>query len=68
MTKVSAALPFVIPRCCDFIGFSREVLELQTNLSSRLSRPAVEPERSAVEVPALSEVEGDLLFLSVHPR
>jgi hypothetical protein len=28
----------------------------------------VEPERSAVEVPALSEVEGDLLFLSVHPR
>jgi hypothetical protein len=50
---------FVIPRGCDFIDFPPEAIEFETNLSSRLSRRAVEPERSAVEGPAVS-------FLSIR--
>ena len=43
-------------RACDFINFSREVIEFRTKLSSRVPRLAVGSERSVV----------DLLFPSVH--
>jgi len=55
--KVSAALPFVIPSEAEgsAVLSPRPLLEVFFDREKRSGEPA------------LSEVEGDLLFLSVHP-
>jgi hypothetical protein len=55
----SATPPFVILRGCDFIDFCAK--------SSSLNEFVIPTEAKRSGEPALSEVEGDLLFLSVHP-
>jgi hypothetical protein len=59
----SAALPFVIPRGCDFIGFLTFLTYLSLLFSASVlyeTNKVTDSERS--REPALSEVEGDLRF------